>query len=545
MRPIVTLTRLVLTSLVVSVMLQGAPLAEDAAADPAVPGVPETVADTQVAQATQEASESADQETSDAQQASTEDDAGADKLLDQAQLDQLVAPIALYPDPLLAQVLVASTYPLEVVQAERWAEANKEVTGEALTQALEEKNWDNSIKALVAVPDVLAMMNKDLDWTAKLGDAVLAQQADVMAAVQRMRALAYKNGELESNDQQTVTVKQEVNVEQAPAASPSSGVQAPAPQDVIVIEPTSPETVYVPYYEPSVVYGTWPYPSYPPYYFPPPAGYAFGSALASGIAWSAGFAIGNAIWGDGFNWGRNNINVDINRNVDLNSKVDINNTNVNVSNWQHNSDHRRGVNYNNTEVRNKFSKGDLADKRDNFRGREPGDKLPGDRRTGDGGFADKRPGDKRPNVASMEQALKKSDLAAKRPGGGFADKKPGGGGLADKKPGGGDKRPAVSKPGMGDKRANLQKPDAMKRPDVKKPAAKRPDIKKPAAKKPNLTKTAARKPSGNAFDKRDGAKAKSYSKRGRSSAGNRSAAKLGGSRPSGHRGGGRGGGRRR
>jgi hypothetical protein len=541
MHLIVTLTRLVLTSLVVSVMLQGAPLAEDAAADPAVPGVPETVADTQVAQATQEASESADQETSDAQQASTEDDAGADKLLDQAQLDQLVAPIALYPDPLLAQVLVASTYPLEVVQAERWAEANKEVTGEALTQALEEKNWDNSIKALVAVPDVLAMMNKDLDWTAKLGDAVLAQQADVMAAVQRMRALAYKNGELESNDQQTVTVKQEVNVEQAPAASPSSGVQAPAPQDVIVIEPTSPETVYVPYYEPSVVYGTWPYPSYPPYYFPPPAGYAFGSALASGIAWSAGFAIGNAIWGDGFNWGRNNINVDINRNVDLNSKVDINNTNVNVSNWQHNSDHRRGVNYNNTEVRNKFSKGDLADKRDNFRGREPGDKLPGDRRTGDGGFADKRPGDKRPNVASMEQALKKSDLAAKRSGGGFADKKPGGGGLADKKPGGGDKRPAVSKPGMGDKRANLQKPDAMKRPDVKKPAAKRPDIKKPAAKKPNLTKTAARKPSGNAFDKRDGAKAKSC----RSSAGNRSAAKLGGSRPSGHRGGGRGGGRRR
>ena len=441
-------------------------------------------------------------------QADQPDQQSGQALLDEGQLDQLVAPIALYPDPLLAQVLIASTYPLEVVQAERWLEKNKDLKGDALAEALAKEDWDDSIKALVEVPDVIEMMNKDLDWTSQLGDAVLAQQADVMDAVQRLRALAQENGKLESNDQQTVTVKQEVTVEQAPADQ-----QAPAsapPQQVIVIEPTSPETVYVPYYEPSVVYGSWPYPDYPPYYFEPRPGYIFGGAIATGLAWSAGFAIGNAIWGnDGFDWHGDNIHVNANRNIN------INNNNVNVSNWQHNSYHRRGVNYDNADVRNKFSKGDLADKRDDFRGR------------GDG------PGDKRPSVGDLEGALgdKKPGLGDKGPGGGLGDKKPGlgdkgpGGGLGDKKPDLGDKRPSAGdlqgalkdkKPGGGglaDKKPDLgKKPDLAKKPDL----TKRPDVGKAA---------------GNAFDKRDGAKAKDFSNRGKASVGNRSASELAKKKP--------------
>ena len=478
-----------LTGIAFLLAVQGTSLAQDA---PVEPDEAQAQSEEQTASANQE---------------------GAQQLLDEGQLDQLVAPIALYPDPLLAQVLIASTYPLEVVQAERWVEKNKDLKGDALDEAVAKEDWDDSIKALVEVPDVLEMMNKDLDWTSNLGDAVLAQQADVMDAVQRLRALAQENGKLESNDQQTVTVKQEVNVTPAPADQPAG--QQPASHQVIVIEPTSPETVYVPYYEPSVVYGSWPYPDYFPYYFEPRPGYIVGGALATGLAWGAGFAIGNAIWGDGFDWRGDNIRVNANRNVN------INNNNVNVSNWQHNSYHRRGVNYNNTEVRNKFSKSDLADKTGDFRGRGDG---PGN----------KRPdlGDKRPSVGDLQGALK--------------DKKPGGGGLADKKPGLGDKRPGGGglgdkKPDLGDKRPSAgdlqgilkdKKPGggglADKKPDLKKPdLAKKPDIKKPdLAKRPNVGKAA-----GNAFDKRDGAKAKDFSKRGKASVGNRSASNLAKKKP--------------
>ncbi len=157
------------------------------------------------------------------------DAAPQQQLLDAGQLDQLVAPIALYSDPLLAQVLMASTYPLEVVQADRWAKANKSLKGDALTTALDKQDWDASVKELVSTPTVLAMMNDKLDWTQALGDAVLAQQADVMDAIQRLRAKAQANGKLETTKQQKVTVKQD---------------QGSAP--VIEIEPASPEVVYVP-----------------------------------------------------------------------------------------------------------------------------------------------------------------------------------------------------------------------------------------------------------------------------------------------------------
>jgi hypothetical protein len=197
------------------------------------------------------------------QPASTPASTSSDQLLKPEQLDALVSPIALYPDTLLAEVLMASTYPLEVVQASRWAAENKNLKGDALKTEVDKQGWDDSIKSLTATPDVLKMMSDKLDWTQKLGDAVLAQQTDVMDSIQRLRAKADANNKLQTTKQQKVTKKSD------------GGKQ------YIVIEPTDPQTVYVPYYDPAVVYGAWPYPAYPPYYWgagywpgrrsPPPA----------------------------------------------------------------------------------------------------------------------------------------------------------------------------------------------------------------------------------------------------------------------------------
>ncbi len=252
------------------------------------------------------------------------------QLLKPAELDQLVAPIALYPDTLLAEVLMASTYPLEIVQADRWATENKNLKGDQLKAAVEKQSWDDSVKSLVATPTVLAMMSAKLDWTQKLGDAVLAQQPDVMDAVQRLRAKAQANNKLPSTKEQKVSVTRQEN------------------KDVIVIEPAVPDTIYVPYYDPAVVYGSWPYADYPPYYFPPAYGYVPGAILATGIAFGAGYALGRwasggRYWGGGVNWGGNNIN--------------INRGNINVgggNNWQHNPQHRQGVRYSNANVQQKF-----------------------------------------------------------------------------------------------------------------------------------------------------------------------------------------------
>src|SRR5215831_15492485 len=272
-------------------------------------------------------------------------------LLKPAELDQLLAPIALYPDPLLSEILIASTYPLEVVQADRWAKSNTALKGDALITAVGKQSWDDSVKSLVQVPSVLAMMSEQLDWTQKLGDAVLAQQADVMDAIQRLRARARANGKLESTKEQTVTVKTEDQ------------------KQYVVIEPTSTNQIYVPYYEPAVVYGDWPYPDYAPYYFPPPYGYIPGAALATGVAFAAGVAARHAFWGN-CDWGRHNINV-ASRNVNINN-FDRSNMN-NFTKWEHNADHRHGVKYNNADVRQKFAKTDIqAGKaaRQDFRGKD-------------------------------------------------------------------------------------------------------------------------------------------------------------------------------
>jgi len=399
-------------------------------------------------------------------EASANDTAALQQSLSQGELDALVAPIALYPDALLAQVLMASTYPLEIVQSDRWAKANKSLKGDKLDEALAKQDWDGSIKALVATPTVLAMMNDDLDWTEKLGDAVLAQQADVMDAIQRLRAKAEANGKLKTTKEQKVTVTKE------------------ADQEVIVIEPTSPETVYVPYYEPAVVYGSWDYPDYPPYYFPPAPGWVAGGAIATGIAWGAGLAIGNAIW-DGFDWHDHDINVDIDKNVNIDKHVDRNN--VKTGNWEHNPQHRKGVNYKDKSVQNKFGKDAVksADRKLDYRGR------------------------------SGEQVLKpdkKGPAAGKGPGAKGKDlgKGPGGGKGPDLGKGPGDgKRPDVGKgKGSPGKQASLN--------------GKKPDLGKPQAKG---------KPKPNAFDASDGAKARDYSKRGQASLGDRSPREI--SRPKG------------
>jgi len=273
------------------------------------------------------------------------------QLLKAGELDQLVAPIALYPDTLLAEVLMASTYPLEVVQADRWATANKALKGDQLKAAVDKQSWDQSVKSMAATPSVLAMMSEKLDWTQKLGDAVLAQQPDVMDAIQRLRAKAQANNKLTSTNEQKVSVAQQQN------------------KQVIVIEPAVPDTVYVPYYEPAVVYGDWAYPDYPPYYFAPPLGYVPGAILATGIAFGAGYALGRwasggNYWGGGINWGGNNINV--------NRPVNINNINVGNNNWQHNPVHREGVKYSNANVQQKFGNNKVgagSQERMDFRGR--------------------------------------------------------------------------------------------------------------------------------------------------------------------------------
>ena len=248
--------------------------------------------------------------------------------LTKEQLEALVAPIALYPDTLLSEILMASTYPLEVVEADRWAKANQNLTGDPLKSAVAQQSWDESIKSLVATPTVLDMMSTKLDWTQKLGDAVLAQQSEVMDAVQRLRQKAEGRGKLSTTPQQTVST------------------QIEGGKRFITIEPTDPDTLYVPYYDPAVVYGDWPYSDYPPYYFGTP-GYIGAGILATGVAFGTGYALGRWAsnryrWGGGFNW----------NNHQINPLRSVNN--VNVGNWAHNAAHRGNVRYNNPGVAQKF-----------------------------------------------------------------------------------------------------------------------------------------------------------------------------------------------
>jgi hypothetical protein len=299
-----------------------------------------------------------------------------DQLLKPEQLEALVAPIALYPDPLLANVLAASTYPLEVVQADRWITEHKNLKGDALKQQVDKQSWDDSVKALASTSSVLSMMSDKVDWTKNLGDAVLAQQPDVMDAIQRLRSKAYANNKLVTTKQQKVSSQQQDN------------------KQMIVIEPAQADTMYVPYYEPSVVYGEWPYADYPPYYFGAPA-YIGAGVIAAGLAFGTAWAIGRwgNYWGGGFNWGNRNLYVNHYNRV----------TNVGSS-WQHNPAHRQGVRYSNVNVQQRFGNNNLragSGNRMDFRGRDgqqvlrPGQDRPGaGDRAGPGDRAGDRTGDR-------------------------------------------------------------------------------------------------------------------------------------------------------
>ncbi len=252
----------------------------------------------------------------------------------QEELEQMLAPIALYPDSLLSQVFMASTYPVEIVEADRWTKANAALKGDALAKELEKQPWDPSVKSLVNFPQVLAMMSENLSTTVKIGDAFIGQQKEVMDTVQKLRAKAKSTGNLESTKEQTVKTE-----------TSDAGAQ------VIVIESSSPEVIYVPQYSPTVVYGSWPYPSYPPYpYYPP--GYvasnvvSFGLGVACGVAW--GYAWGNC------NWGHGDVDIDINRNTNINNNIDRSKYKQNVQggrgqgSWKHDPSHRQGAAYRNS-----------------------------------------------------------------------------------------------------------------------------------------------------------------------------------------------------
>jgi hypothetical protein len=248
------------------------------------------------------------------------------------QLEQIVAPIALHPDSLLAMILMASTYPLEIVEAARWMEKNPSLKGKQLEEELKKQDWDPSVKSMCGFPTVLKQMNDNLDWTQDLGDAFLGQKKELMDTVQKMRRKAMEAGTLKTTEQQKVTDQDKV----------------------IVIQSTSPEVIYVPTYSPTVVYGSsWSYPTYyyPPMYAPYPPGaplFAFGI----GVAWGA------AVWGN-CNWGGSDVDIDINRENNFNRNTNVNPNRTDRAgggkqSFQHDPAHRKGANYRNPQTAQKY-----------------------------------------------------------------------------------------------------------------------------------------------------------------------------------------------
>ncbi|GGP22950.1 DUF3300 domain-containing protein [Silvimonas iriomotensis] len=279
--------------------------------------------------------------------------AADDQPLSNAQLDQLVAPIALYPDSLLSQLLMATTYPDEFAKAYEWSKAHPDAKGDAAVKQVESQNWDPSVASMVAFPEVLITLGGQPKWVKDMGDAFLGQTSGVMDAVQRLRAQAQKAGNLKSNEQVTVTSQ--------PASTSSS-------QQVIVVEPAKPDVVYVPAYNPTVVYGAWAYPTYPPYYYPPPPGYWFSTAVMTGIAWGVGIAVGNALWG-GCNWGSSNVNINVNKynNINTNRKIE---GGGDRSSWKHDPGHRTSDYRGGSAERNRRQQDFNTNQREQFRGRD-------------------------------------------------------------------------------------------------------------------------------------------------------------------------------
>lgn len=250
----------------------------------------------------------------------------------------MLAPIALYPDPLLSQILMASTYPLEVVEAARWSRANPGLKGDDAVRAIQDMDWDPSVKSLVAFPQILQMMDDRLDWTERLGDAFLAQQAQVTDTTQNLRQKAYAAGNLSSNDR----------------------VQVIPEGQTIVVEPANPDVVYVPYYDPMVVYGSWWWPDYPPIYWAPWPDYYYGG-YAPAFAWGVGIVLTTGFFFGGFDWHHHRVNV-----------VNVNNYYYHRPEhhvrpgrpdviagpgvWHHDPNHRHGVPYREPSLRQRFGR---------------------------------------------------------------------------------------------------------------------------------------------------------------------------------------------
>ena len=275
------------------------------------------------------------------------------------QLDALVAPIAIYPDNLLAQVLVASTYPLEIVQLNQWLQKNPDLVKDQkkLTAAVSKQPWDASIQAMAALPDVVKWLSEDIAWTTDLGNAFLAQQKDVMDAVQRMRNKAQDKGTLKSNESMKVETQTVEN------------------EQVIVIQQANPQVIQVPQYDPVVVYGaSYPAYPYPPVYYPPYVGGAypwgaaaigFGVGMAMGAAWGGG-------WGWGCGWGGGDVDINMNNNFNRNTNIQggnrVNNIGSGNNKWQHNSAHRGGAPYGDRRTADRFggtTRGDSLTNRQN------------------------------------------------------------------------------------------------------------------------------------------------------------------------------------
>jgi hypothetical protein len=312
------------------------------------------------------------------------------KTFSQQDLDQILAPIALYPDALIAQIFMATTYPLEVVEAARWSAANPNVKGTALEEAMQKQPWDPSVKALTSVPQVLKQMNDNLSWMQKLGDAFLADEKAVMETVQSLRAKALAQGNLKSTPEQNVKTEQQDS------------------KTIYVIESTQPEVIYVPTYNPYTVYGVWWYP-YPPYYLYPPA-YVY----PPHVAFTVGIFVGAAIWGH-CNWHGGGVYVNVthyNR---------YNHTNINNPNWNHNVDHRKGVAYADQRVAQKYNRGDSAQtmqNREQFRGRDEGGR--GDIGSMDRGAVGDRGGDRAGGAGASTLPASRDFGSSRGDGGGFS-----------------------------------------------------------------------------------------------------------------------------
>jgi hypothetical protein len=263
----------------------------------------------------------------------------AGQTLTTQQLNDLVAPIALYPDPLVSQILVASTYPLELVQLSQWLERNSDLTGTALVQAAEQQNWDPSVQALVVFPDLVKRLNQDITWTGNLGNTFLTQQTDVMDAIQRMRLSAQQGGKLSSTPQQTVTT----SYDNGPP--------------VIEIQPADPQVVYVPYYNPVSIWGPSYYYPYANWYYPPFYGgtyLGFGFGIRMGGFFGGGWG-GWGGWGWSPGWGNRSIIVNNNFISRNNFNGGFRGNGNGISTWSHDASHRQGVGYSSRALSSRYS----------------------------------------------------------------------------------------------------------------------------------------------------------------------------------------------